>query len=138
MILFNDAIEHFTRIERVLRMENGHALLVGVGGSGKQSLTRLATYAANSTLFEIQLCRGYGEREFREELKTLYLRLGIENKSTVFMFTDQHVVEEGKYLSIKYMEYFYRYFFKKFGENNIEGILFCFGISVNLPTTKFF
>ncbi|CAH8588474.1 Dynein heavy chain 10, axonemal [Schistosoma haematobium] len=95
MILFNDAIEHFTRIERVLRMENGHALLVGVGGSGKQSLTRLATYAANSTLFEIQLCRGYGEREFREELKTLYLRLGIENKSTVFIFTDQHVVEEG-------------------------------------------
>ncbi|CAH8587314.1 unnamed protein product [Heterobilharzia americana] len=95
MILFNDAIEHLTRIERVLRMENGHALLVGVGGSGKQSLTRLATYAANSHLFEIQLCRGYGEREFREELKALYLRLGTENKSTVFMFTDQHVVEEG-------------------------------------------
>ncbi|CAH8518373.1 unnamed protein product [Schistosoma turkestanicum] len=95
MILFNDAIEHFTRIERVLRMENGHALLIGVGGSGKQSLTKLAAYAANSSLFEIQLCRGYGEREFREELKALYLRLGIENKSTVFMFTDQHVVEEG-------------------------------------------
>nr|CAH8856482.1 unnamed protein product [Trichobilharzia regenti] len=95
MILFNDAIEHLTRIERVLRMENGHALLVGVGGSGKQSLTRLATYAANSNLFEIQLCRGYGEREFREELKALYLRLGTENKSTVFVFTDQHVVEEG-------------------------------------------
>ncbi|KAH8871924.1 Dynein heavy chain 10, axonemal [Schistosoma japonicum] len=95
MILFNDAIEHLTRIERVIRMENGHVLLVGVGGSGKQSLTRLAAYAANSTLYEIQLCRGYGEREFREELKALYLRLGIENKSTVFMFTDQHVVEEG-------------------------------------------
>ncbi|KAL3317580.1 Dynein heavy chain 10, axonemal [Cichlidogyrus casuarinus] len=39
--------------------------------------------------------RGYGEKEFREELKTLYNKLGIENIPTVFLFGDQHVVEEG-------------------------------------------
>ncbi|KAF5404254.1 hypothetical protein PHET_02339 [Paragonimus heterotremus] len=96
MVLFDDAVDHLTRIERVIRMDGGHALLVGVGGSGKHSLAKLAAFAAGYDLFEIHLCRGYGEREFRDELKTLFLRLGMENKSTVFLFTDQHVVEEGK------------------------------------------
>ncbi|VDP76010.1 unnamed protein product [Echinostoma caproni] len=95
MVLFDDALSHLTRIERVIRMHGGHALLVGVGGSGKTSLTRLAAYAAGYELFEIHLCRGYGEREFRDELKTLFMRLGLENKATVFLFSDQHVVEEG-------------------------------------------
>ncbi|XP_059165934.1 dynein axonemal heavy chain 10-like isoform X2 [Physella acuta] len=95
LVLFDDALEHLTRIHRVLRMDRGHALLVGVGGSGKQSLCRLASYAANCKVFEIMLSRGYSENSFREDLKVLYNRLGIENQKIVFLFTDQHVVEEG-------------------------------------------
>ncbi|CAF4355953.1 unnamed protein product, partial [Adineta steineri] len=37
LVLFEDAIEHLTRIYRVIRMDKGNALLVGVGGSGKAS-----------------------------------------------------------------------------------------------------
>jgi len=46
-------------------------------------------------VFEIVLSRGYSETNFREDLKTLYLKLGIENKKMVFLFTDAHVAEEG-------------------------------------------
>ncbi|ELK26423.1 Dynein heavy chain 10, axonemal [Myotis davidii] len=46
-------------------------------------------------VFEILLSRGYSENNFREDLKNLYLRLGIENKTTIFLFTDAQVVEEG-------------------------------------------
>ncbi|KAJ3299892.1 Dynein heavy chain 10, axonemal [Borealophlyctis nickersoniae] len=94
LVLFEDALDHLTRIHRVIRMKRGHALLVGVGGSGKQSLTRLAAFAAGYTVFEITLTRGYGETEFRESLKALYSQLGA-GKKTVFMFTDGHVVQEG-------------------------------------------
>ncbi|PVD32839.1 hypothetical protein C0Q70_08286 [Pomacea canaliculata] len=95
LVLFDDALEHLTRVHRVLRMDRGHALLVGVGGSGKQSLCRLASYAAGCDVFEITLSRGYSENSFRDDLKVLYNKLGMENKKTVFLFTDQHVVEEG-------------------------------------------
>lgn len=98
LVLFDDAIEHLTRIHRVIRMDQGHALLVGVGGSGKQSLTKLAAFAAGCGVFEITLTRGYDENSFREDLKGLYQQLGIENKKMVFLFTDAHVAQEGKYI----------------------------------------
>uniref|UniRef100_A0A8C2AJS1 Dynein heavy chain 10, axonemal-like n=1 Tax=Cyprinus carpio TaxID=7962 RepID=A0A8C2AJS1_CYPCA len=95
LVLFDDALEHLTIIHRIIRMDRSHALLVGVGGSGKQSLTKLAAYTAGYEVFEIVLSRGYSETNFREDLKTLYLKLGIENKKMIFLFTDAHVAEEG-------------------------------------------
>ncbi|XP_076363131.1 dynein heavy chain at 89D isoform X2 [Tachypleus tridentatus] len=95
LVLFDNAVEHLTRIHRVIRMDQGHALLVGVGGSGKQSLARLAAYAAGCEVFVIKLSRGYSETNFREDLKVLHNLLGLENKKVVFLFSDAHVVEEG-------------------------------------------
>ncbi|XP_053136194.1 dynein axonemal heavy chain 10 [Hemicordylus capensis] len=95
LVLFDDALEHLTRVHRIIRMDRGHALLVGVGGSGKQSLARLAAYTAGCEVFEIVLSRGYGENNLREDLKSLYVKLGLENKVMIFLFTDAHVAEEG-------------------------------------------
>ncbi|XP_077995609.1 dynein axonemal heavy chain 10-like isoform X2 [Glandiceps talaboti] len=95
LVLFDDALEHLTRVHRVIRMDQGHALLVGVGGSGKQSLTKLAAFTAGCGVFEITLSRGYDENSFREDLKILYNKLGLERKKMVFLFTDAHVAQEG-------------------------------------------
>ncbi|NWU42756.1 DYH10 protein, partial [Hylia prasina] len=94
LVLFDDALEHLIRVHRIIRMDRGHALLIGVGGSGKQSLTRLAAHTAGCQVFEIILSRGYGENNFRDDLKTLYEKLGIEDRSIVFLFTDGHVAQE--------------------------------------------
>lgn len=73
----------------------GNALLVGVGGSGKKSLSKLGAFAAGAVVFEITLTRGYNEESFRDDLKVLYNMLGVENKAVVFLFTDAHVADEG-------------------------------------------
>ena len=95
LVFFEDALEHLTRIHRIIRLDQGNALLVGVGGSGKQSLSRLAAYTAGCGVFEITLTRGYDETMFREDLKTLYTRIGVKNEKVMFLFTDNHVADEG-------------------------------------------
>lgn len=54
------------------RQAGGHALLVGVGGSGKRSLARLAAHVAGYRLFRVEPGRGYRRAEFRADLQRLY------------------------------------------------------------------
>ncbi|XP_067839723.1 dynein axonemal heavy chain 6 [Heptranchias perlo] len=94
LVFFQDAVEHVSRIARMIRQERGNALLVGVGGTGKQSLTRLAAHMCNYKCFQIELSRGYNYDSFHEDLRTLYKLAGVEEKDTVFLFTDTQIVAE--------------------------------------------
>ncbi|XP_076632445.1 dynein heavy chain 2, axonemal kl-2 [Colletes latitarsis] len=94
LILFRDAIEHICRIVRVISQPRGNMLLIGVGGSGRQSLSRIASYMCELTTFQIEVTKQYRLPEFREDLKILYKKTGVENKPTTFLFNDTQVVEE--------------------------------------------
>ena len=67
---------------------------VGVGGSGRGSMTKMATYMAEYECFQIELRKGYGYNEFREDLKQLFFATGCERKPTAFMFNDTQIVNE--------------------------------------------
>ncbi|XP_064890574.1 dynein axonemal heavy chain 9 isoform X4 [Columba livia] len=94
LVLFEDAMCHVCRINRILESPRGNALLVGVGGSGKQSLTRLAAFISSLELFQITLRKGYGIPDLKADLANLYLKAGVKNTGTVFLMTDAQVADE--------------------------------------------
>lgn len=91
LVLFKFAVEHVTRICRIIRQPSGHALLIGVGGSGRQSLTKLATHIAGYKLFQITLTKSFNINDWKESMKTLLRNTGEKGEKTVFLFTDSQI-----------------------------------------------
>jgi dynein heavy chain len=103
LVFFKDACMHALRIARVLRAPRGNALLVGVGGSGRQSLTRLAAAIWEMEFMSIEITRTYDQVAFRDDLKKMLMRSGgalggggasAESCQTVFYFSDTQIVRE--------------------------------------------
>jgi len=96
LVLFRYAIVHVCKIYRIIQMKRGHAFLVGVGGSGRHSLTRLAAYVQEFNVSQVEITKGFNLKAFREFLKEMYKVAGFKGKktlSTVFIFSDNDVVQ---------------------------------------------
>ena len=76
LVLFQQAMEHICRITRIISLPRGNAMLVGVGGSGKQSLARLASFICGYEVFQIAVSSSYGVADFKENLLALYTKVG--------------------------------------------------------------
>lgn len=82
LVFFRDAIVHIAAISRILIQPRGHALLLGMSGMGKRSLTRLCAFLNGYRCFEIEVKKNYGIVDFREDLKAMMMAtvLGKKNR----------------------------------------------------------
>ncbi|XP_063217340.1 dynein axonemal heavy chain 1-like [Bacillus rossius redtenbacheri] len=94
LVLFLDAISHVCRIARIVRQPMGNALLLGMGGSGRRSLTKLAAHLSELPCEQVELTRSYGPAEWREDVKKLMLSAGVRRRETVFLFSDTQIKSE--------------------------------------------
>ena len=100
LVLFKDAITHVAKIYRVLNLKRGHCFLVGVGGSGRHSLTRMSAFISDMNIFQLEVTRGFSLRNFRDFLKGMYEAAAYKGQGdktklkSVFIFSDNDVVHE--------------------------------------------
>ena len=94
LAMFLYAVEHTSRICRVLKQPGSHMLNVGVGGSGRQSLSRLAAYICSIEPFQIAVSKSYGLEEWKEDLRKLIRRAGGDGVETMFLFSDTQINDE--------------------------------------------
>lgn len=94
IVLFDYALEHLSKICRLLSMPSGNALLVGVGGSGRQSLTRLASTILGQSVFQPEITKSYSVKDWHDDIKLILRESGGLNKDTTFLFTESQIKEE--------------------------------------------
>lgn len=115
LVLFRFAIEHISRVSRILQMPRGNVLMVGLGGSGRRSAVKLAASMCDAALVQVEVGKMYGFMEWREDMKKLLLRAGISNKTTVFLFCDSQV-RVGfyfEYIFFPFLHYLFRAYLRE-------------------------
>jgi dynein heavy chain len=94
LVLFDQALEHITRIARIIQNPCGNAMLIGVGGSGKQSLSRLASFICGYERRQLQVTSAFTVADLKEALKEMYKVAGVKASPLLFIMTDTQVVDE--------------------------------------------
>jgi dynein heavy chain len=70
-------------------------LLIGVGGSGRKSLTQLAIHIASFDPFQIEITNSYNFTAWRDDMRDrLFMSCGVDQKQTVFLLSDTQIVTE--------------------------------------------
>lgn len=92
--LFRYALHHLARICRVLIIACGSLLMVGTGGSGRQSLTKLSAAIAGYGLRQPEITGTYGLQDWREDVKWALKNSGGVGKDLVFLLAEEQIRDD--------------------------------------------
>jgi len=93
LILYNDALDHILRIDRVFRQPQGHVILIGVSGSGKTTLSRFVAWMNGLKTFQLKVHRKYTAEDFDDDLRGVLRRCGTKGEKICFIMDESNVLD---------------------------------------------
>ncbi|KAB8342928.1 hypothetical protein FH972_022525 [Carpinus fangiana] len=93
LVLYDDALDHVLRIDRVFRQPQGHVILIGVSGSGKTTLSRFVAWMNGMKVFQIKVHSKYSSEDFDEDLRTVLRRCGCKGEKICFVMDESNVLD---------------------------------------------
>jgi len=94
LVLFDVAMEHISRIARIVFLPVGSALCVGVGGSGKQSLSKLTAFILDYDVIRIVVTSSYKLADLKTDIQTMFTKAGVAGTQLLFILTDSQIADE--------------------------------------------
>ena len=101
IVLFDDAVKHILRIARCLGMSRGSMVLMGTGGTGKRSLTRLASYCMGFRTIEVPMTNTYLMTDLLHDIRTIFTVCGVQDKGITFLVNDK-LIHNKDFLEVIY------------------------------------
>ncbi|KAJ3273119.1 hypothetical protein HDV01_004758 [Terramyces sp. JEL0728] len=93
LVLFEHALEHILRIDRVFHQIQGHLLLIGISGSGKSTLTRFVAWMNGISVFQPAMESKYSISDFDDDLRIVLKRSGCKGEKICFIIDEANVMD---------------------------------------------
>ena len=71
LIFFAQCASHVCRVARLIQWEAGNVMMVGVGGSGKQSVVRMAAFLRGYEVEQLSVTSSYSLLDLKDDFKKL-------------------------------------------------------------------
>ena len=91
--IFPEVLLHFVQINRVISKASGSLLLCGRGGVGRHLTLKLVAYYHQIEIVSPRIGRGFGIKQFKQILKSVLLKCGIEDKELIFSIDDYQILD---------------------------------------------
>ncbi|KAK9478362.1 dynein heavy chain, N-terminal region 1-domain-containing protein [Lipomyces japonicus] len=93
LVLYDDALDHVLRIDRVFKQPQGHLILIGLSGSGKTTLTRFVAWMNGINVFQINAHKRYTSEDFDNDLREVLKLTGCKGQKVCFILDESNVLD---------------------------------------------
>ncbi|SCN60390.1 dynein heavy chain, putative [Plasmodium chabaudi chabaudi] len=91
IVLFNDAIKHICKLIRIIDNLKSDALLLGIGGCGKTTISKFSSYVASKTFIEIDFSRHCTDNDIKKYLQNIFHRCVMKNEDIILFLKESKI-----------------------------------------------
>ena len=102
-MLFNQAVYQIVKVSRVLKLYRGSYILIGMGGTGRNTISRIAAFMTEIKIFSIEYQKNYKEIHWKEDLKVLIRMAGAKQTPTLFLINDTQLANKAYIEDINFL-----------------------------------
>jgi len=94
MVFFKEAMINIATIAHVLKIPRATSMQVGLGSSGRTTLTKIASFMLGYEFQSPEIRKDMSLVDFRDNLKALMMNAVSKKQHTTFLFKDEHIIDE--------------------------------------------
>lgn len=86
--IFDFAVIQVLKICRILRLDKSHGVLIGLGGSGRQTLVKLSSYIMGQQTVSVEVHKNYNSEKWRTDVKKILADASLTSKCSNLVISE--------------------------------------------------